>query len=198
MNIQTFLNEFEQYDDKSFKENLRLVIQNDNLKNALKLTEFLDINGYQDTYSDFFNIAFNCKCIKIFKYLWEHKRSYDNHDISIYEKSLSKKSRIGKFYFDQINIENNIYGHFIVYCHKGLLYNISHVLSYIKDKNKDLKKKLCQDGFMICRTSHPNLECAKYILHQNKKVILNNHNLLNSIRNINIKKKYFRLFFNEI
>ena len=59
MNIQTFLNQFEQFNDNSFKENLQLVIQNDNLKDALKLSEFLDINGYQDTYSDFFNIAFN-------------------------------------------------------------------------------------------------------------------------------------------
>jgi len=193
MNLQTFLNNFDTFNNESFKQNLKLVIENDNLKNAIKICDFIDTNGYEDSYLDFFNIAFNSNCITIFKYLWKNKRAYDNHDILIYEQFLSKKSRIGKFYFDQLNDEKNIYGNFIVFCHKHLLYNISHILSYVKDK--DLKKKLCLDGFIICTTSHPNIECAKYILHQNKRFILNYKNLFDFIINKNIQKKYFKLLF---
>lgn len=189
MELEIFLSNFESFNSESFKQNLSLVIKNDNLKNAIKVSQFMDINHYEDSYFDFFNIAFNSKCIKIFKFLWKNKRSYDNDNILIKNEILSKKSRIGKFYFDQLNMENNVYGTFIDHCYKGNINNISHILSYVKDK--DLKKKICFDGYYICRTSHKNLECAKYILHQNKKEIMNNLELLRLINNKNNLKRCF-------
>lgn len=192
MELETFLSNFENFDNESFKNNLAFLIQNDNLNNGIKISQFIDINHYEDSYSIFLNVAFNSKCIKIFKFLWNNKRAYDNDNILIKNELLSKKSRIGKFYFDQLNMEESVYGTFIEHCYKGNIYNISHILSYVKDK--DLKKKICFDGFYICRVSHPNLECAKIILHQNKKAIMNNLELLRLINNNkNIKKIFYKL-----
>lgn len=194
MNIQSFLEKFENSTKEDYLNNLHFLLDRDNLEHCKEICDFIEINHHYECYRDLFDISFNKNCINIFKYLWKKHREYDNHDIIIHNDTLNKKSKIGKFYFDELMKEENVYGTFIVHCYKLNKNNISHILSYITDKN--FKKRLCNDGFYLC-SKDKYTECSKLILHQNKRYIIS-ENLFEKINERKILKKTFHIIIHNI
>lgn len=167
MHLQKFLDS-SCWDDENWSSNISVFFKDDNLDNCRKICDFIDENGTGDEdYEYLFNIAFNMNCIHIFTFLWKNKRGYDNHDVHISEYKLSKKSEVGSFYFDELYKENRIQGIFMDHCYKKNMYNISHILTYLIEKDYDEYLFLCKEAYsiLISKLNEKNAkECLKLIL----------------------------------
>lgn len=167
MNLQEFL-KIPSWDDENWSSNIRLFFENDNLDNCKKICNFIDENGTgNEDYEYLFNISFNMNCIRIFTFLWNNKRGYDNHDIYISEYKLSKKSQVGQFYFDELYKEKRIQGVFLDHCYRKNMYNISHILTYLIEKDYEEYLFLCKEAYsiLISKLNEKNAkECLKLIL----------------------------------
>lgn len=157
MDLQEFL-KMSSWDDENWSSNISVFFKDDNLDNCRKICDFIDENGTgNDDYEYLFNIAFNMNCIRIFTFLWENKRGYDNHNIYISEYKLSKMSEVGEFYFDELYRENRIQGVFLDHCYKKNIYNISHILTYLIEKDYDEYLFLCKETyFMLSKNVTPD------------------------------------------
>ena len=165
MDLQEFLDN--SWDDEYWSSDIRVYFKNDNLDNIKQICNFIDKNnsGPED-YEYLFNISFNMNCIRIFTFLWKNKRKYA--DIHITNKNVSKKSKIGEFYFDELYKED-IIGNFFDHCYRKNIYNISHILTYLIEKDYDKYLFLCKEAYFILTKNSIQIEsdakkCLKLIL----------------------------------
>lgn len=164
--LQGFLNSV--WNDKIwFISMISIFFKNDNLQNCEKICYVIDNNHFTENYQDLFNIAFNMNYIRIFNFLWNNKREYDNHNILISNFKVSKKSKVGKFYFDELYKENMIQATFLEHCYKKNIYNISHILTYLIKKDYKEYLFLCKEAYSILIKNSNEIntkKCIKLIL----------------------------------